>query len=161
MDHGTQQEDRSKLYEMINEVRLAMLTTIEKNGSLHTRPMANHEIDENGDIWFFTSKDSVIANNIAVNPHVSLGYSNPEEGNYVAITGNAQLVDNHEIIAEKWTADVQAWFPKGVSDPNIILIRVHPLNGQFWDTLTTTVGYSQTSLSGERVKSSVEQNVHQ
>ncbi|MES2207613.1 MAG: pyridoxamine 5'-phosphate oxidase family protein [Pseudomonadota bacterium] len=163
MNHETQQEERSKLYEMINEVRLAMLTTIEKNGSLHTRPMANHEIDKNGDIWFFTSKDSTIAANISANPHVSLGYSSPEDGNYVAITGNAYLVDDHEIIVQKWTSDVQAWFPQGVNDPDIVLVRVHPINGQFWDTLTTTIGYSQqpASLSGiDRTKGLEQVNVH-
>ena len=62
MAHEDKQDDRAKLYKMIEKVKIAMLTTIEPDGSLHTRPMGNQEADENGDFWFFMLNYSANAN---------------------------------------------------------------------------------------------------
>ncbi|RYG23898.1 pyridoxamine 5'-phosphate oxidase [bacterium] len=127
------QEDRAKLYDLMEKIEIAMMTTIEGNGSLHTRPMANQKPDDNGDLWFFTEADGSVAQNIASNPQVALGFSDPKSNGYVAISGTGSVVRDRAKIDEKWNKDVEAWFPKGKDDPNIALIKVDPDRGELWD----------------------------
>ena len=51
--HGHDDPNAKKLYELIKDVKIAMMTTAE-GGKLHTRPMYNMDADEHGDLWFFT-----------------------------------------------------------------------------------------------------------
>ena len=141
---------REKLYAMIDKVKIAMLTTVEKDGGLHTRPMANQESDEKGDLWFFLDKTSPLAETIKANPKVALGYSDPSGDNYVSVSGNGQLVQDRATIDEKWSEDVAAWFEGGKENPNVALLRINPDEGEFWDTsssaLATAVGYIKSKL---------------
>ena len=136
----------TRLYDLINEVEMAMLTTIEAGGSLHTRPMANQEADENGDIWFFTDKTTSVAKNVKANPKLSLAYSNARNI-YVAITGTGKIVDDRAKIDELWSDELDMWFPKGKGDPDLTLLCVTPERGEFWDagssTVVSVIGYLQ------------------
>jgi len=35
---------------------------------------------------------------------------------------------------ELFTPDVKAWFPDGVDDPHLVLIRIDVTNGTFWES---------------------------
>lgn len=145
-------DDREKLYDMIKKVRIAMLTTIEADGSLHTRPMANQEADENGNLWFFAEKGSAVETNVRANPQVALGFSDPGGSDYVAISGTGTLTDDRATIDAKWNDVLTAWFPQGKDDPKIVLLKVDPSKGEFWDTksglLYTAASYVKSKLTG-------------
>ena len=154
-------DDREKLYDMIKEVRIAMLTTVEADGSLHTRPMGNREADANGDLWFFADKTESVARNVAANPQVGLGFSDPHGNDYVALSGTGSLIDDRATIADKWVDSLKAWFPDGKEDPKIVLLKVSPSKGEFWDTkssiLTTAVGFVKATLGGGPANDLVDQ----
>ncbi len=145
-------DDRKKLYDLARDVKIAMMTTIESDGSLHVRPMGNREADENGNFWFYAAKDESVAKNLGVNPQVALGFSDPHANTYVSITGTATLVDDRALIEEKWTPYLEAWFPKGKADPNIVLIKVDPSRGEFWDSsasiVVNVIGFIKAKLGG-------------
>jgi general stress protein 26 len=47
-------DDLQKLREMVKDIDFCMLTTVDEEGNLHSRPMSvNGEIDTDGDLWFF------------------------------------------------------------------------------------------------------------
>ena len=50
--------DITKLVDKIKDIRIAMMTTAEPDGSLHARPMYTQKPEENGTLWFFTEQDS-------------------------------------------------------------------------------------------------------
>ncbi len=52
--HGHNDPNSAKLYELIKDVQIAMMTTVDTDGTLHSRPMHGSKTDEHGDIWFFT-----------------------------------------------------------------------------------------------------------
>jgi general stress protein 26 len=55
----TQADALQKLRDMVKDIDFRMLTTMDENGDLHSRPMsANGEIDVNGDLWFFAGVSS-------------------------------------------------------------------------------------------------------
>jgi general stress protein 26 len=46
--------DLSELIRLIRTIKTALLTTLDDQGQLHTRPLQTLEAEENGTLWFFT-----------------------------------------------------------------------------------------------------------
>lgn len=51
-------EHIKKLGELTKDIKFAMLTTVEPDGSLRSRPMATQQVEFDGDLWFFTGASS-------------------------------------------------------------------------------------------------------
>ena len=146
-------EGAAKLYELIKDIKVAMMTTIEPDGSLHSRPMWNHEADKAGDLWFFTRERTPKVNELAKDAQVNLAFSDPDGQNYVSVSGTAEILRDQATVKEKWSEGLRTWFPKGPDDPDIALIRIHPAGGEYWDGPSRTVmqlyGYAKARLTGE------------
>lgn len=152
-DHKHGDENAKKLYDLIKDIRIAMMTTVEPDGSLHSRPMYNQVIDDAGDLWFFTrARDPKVAE-ISRDGQINLAYSDTSAQDYVSVSGKAQIVRDQAKVKELWSEGVRTWFPKGPDDPDIALIRVHPVGGEYWDSPSRTVmqlyGYAKARLTGE------------
>ena len=122
-----------KLKEEVKDIRTAMLTTQREDGEFHSRPMATHDVDDDGSMWFFTYKDSNKVREIQQNDRVSLGFVDTGAETYVAISGNAEVVDDQQKIDELWNDVLKTWFPNGKDDPNITLLKVTTHSGEYWD----------------------------
>jgi general stress protein 26 len=123
----------AKLNELIKGIEFAMLTTIRPNGSLHSCPMAPSEIDGDGVLWFFSANNTEKVEAIKTDPRVNLAYSDAGGQRYVSVTGNAEPVRDHLKAQELWNPNYQAWFPMGLQDPNLILLRVVVRDAEYWD----------------------------
>lgn len=149
-------EGAKKLFDLIKDIKVAMMTTSDPDGKLYSRPMWSGAADEVGDLWFFTREHSPKTDEIAKDREVNLAYSDPSSQNYVSIAGTAEIVTDPAVIADKWHADLTTWFPKGKDDPEIALIRVHPERGEYWDSPNATMlhlyGTVKAALTGESPK---------
>lgn len=135
-------DDLQKVRELVKEIDFCMLTTVDENGDLHSRPMSvNGDIDPNGDIWFFTNASSHKVSEIAKLPKVNVSFADPENQHYVSITGTAQLVRDRKKIEELWKPEFKMWFPEGKDDPEIALLRVSLEKAEYWDSPSSTVAY--------------------
>ena len=145
-------EGAEKLYSLIKDVKICMMTTVEPDGSLHSRPMYCMEADEAGDLWFFTRLQSPKVMEISQDGQVNLGYANPSKQDYVSVSGRAEIVRDRAKIDEKWSEPLRAWFPDGKDDPQIALLRVHPQKGEYWDSPSSALihlyGYAKAALTG-------------
>ena len=45
------------LKEKIKDIKVAMLTSVDTDGSLHTRPMHTQPVKDDNDLWFVTGKN--------------------------------------------------------------------------------------------------------
>jgi general stress protein 26 len=146
-------KSEAHLYEIINDLDICILTTVESNGQLHSRPMGTIDNRDDGAIWFFTDTDGSIPKNLKSNPQVSLGYSNAS-GRHATISGKGEIILDRDLIEAKWTEDLKAWFPKGVTDPKIALLKVSPERGEYWDagssTLISMLGYLKAKVTGQK-----------
>ena len=154
-------EGAEKLYQLIKDVRIAMMTTVDTDGTLHSRPMYNQEEDDNGDLWFFTKIQSPKITEISKDNQVNLGYSDPEKQHYVSVSGKAEIIRDKGRINDKWSEGMRAWFAQGTDDPQIALIRVHPEKGEYWDSPSSTIvhlyGYVKARLMGSSPTELTEQ----
>lgn len=126
-----------KLAETIRGIRVAMLTTAAPDGALRSRPMATQQVEDGEDLWFFTKEHSGKVEEVKADAHVNLAYADPESQRYVSVTGKATLVREATKIKELWRDEYQAWFPSGLQDPELALLRVRVEHAEFWDKTTS------------------------
>jgi general stress protein 26 len=140
----------------VKDIKIAMLTTVSGTGQTHSRPMYTHQINDDGIIWFFSSKNSRKAAEIQINPQVNLSYSDPGNNLFVSVNGIASVVDDPEKIEELWSEMLRAWFPQGKKDPNIGLIRIDTTEAEYWDApdsiVSQLLGVVKATLAGNPYK---------
>lgn len=122
------------LKDKIEDVRICMFTTLDAQGRFSSRPMGTAQVEEDGSIWFFTNEYSLKSKEISRDNEVSLAYSSPSDNTYLYVNGKAELVDDQERKKAYFMPPVKVWFPDGVDDPNLILIKVTPAFAEFWDS---------------------------
>lgn len=120
-----------KLYGLLRDFSTVMLVTM-NDGECHARPMAVAHVDEDTNIWLFTSRDSAKVREIKADKRVQvLG----QEGwtNCVVLAGHAQVVEDSAKIREMWKSAFKVWFPGGVEDPDIVLLHIKGERAEYWD----------------------------
>ena len=149
-------EDRMKVWELIKDIRIAILVTVDDEGAMRSRPMAAQQDEFSGDLWFFTDIESGKIDEIEGNPKVLLGYSNPSKQEYVSVNGTASIVRDADKIKSLWSESMRVWFPKGPKDAGIALLKVSIESAEYWDAPSATMllayGYVKARLTGERPK---------
>lgn len=145
-------EERKRLWEMIKEINFTMMTTVDEDGSLRSRPMSTQQLEFDGNLWFFTKDTSPKADEINQERAVNLSYANPEKDMYVSVTGKAQIVKDKEKAKQLWNPLLKAWFPDGIDDPELALIKVEPQKAEYWDVPSSTMiqlfGMAKAAITG-------------
>jgi general stress protein 26 len=140
--HGmdADEKDLENLLDIVNRTRVAMMTTTEPDSSLRSRPLATLRTSEfSGFLWFFTAADSSKVSEIGEHHQVNLSYSDPERHRYASVSGLGLTLRDVEKMAELWDPIVKAWFPDGLDDPNLVLLRVSVDKAEYWDASATPV----------------------
>jgi general stress protein 26 len=133
------EESMKKLGELIRGIRVAMLTTIDEQGHLHSRPMATQDTDFDGTLWFFTRAHSPKVGEIDREHRVNVAYADAHTQHYVSVSGTARLVRDPARNKELWSPILKAWFPDGLDDPTLALLRVDVERAEYWDSPSSAV----------------------
>ncbi len=148
------QEAIKKLNDLINVIDFAMLTTVDTDGVLRSRPMSTQEAEFDGTLWFFTSDKTHKVEEIERDNRVNASYAEPEDNVYVSVSGTASISKDRAKMEELWNPILKAWFPEGLDDPNICLLRVDVEQAEYWDspssTLVQVVGFVKALATGQR-----------
>lgn len=126
---------------LLGKFRSAMLTTIGSEGCF-TRPMGVQGKPENfyGTLWFFTDRRSGKVKQIQRGDRTVLVFQNDAEDTFLQLNGTASIVHDIDRMKELFNPFIKTWFPDGLDDPNLTLIRFEASNGQYW---TSTAGMLQ------------------
>ncbi|WP_224249259.1 pyridoxamine 5'-phosphate oxidase family protein [Hyalangium gracile] len=148
-----QQEAIAHLGKLIQDIKVAMMTTIEADGTLRSRPMWTHNRDFDGELWFFTREHSAKVGEVEHDHHVNLSYSDPTKDSFVSVSGRCRLVLDKEKARELWNPTLKAWFPDGLEDPELALLCVKVEKAEYWDTpnsrMVQLIGFAKAVLTGE------------
>jgi general stress protein 26 len=124
-------QELSKLFETIEELETAMLTTRRSDGHLVSRAMANQKHAPGADLWFVTTEGGHKLDELANDPHVNLAYYKDRTREWVSIAGLARISRDRDTIRQLYAADWKAWFPNEgdprhgtPEDPRMVLIGV-------------------------------------
>jgi general stress protein 26 len=130
--HGA--EAIKKIQELTKKADTCFFVTNIKTGSpVSARPMSTQQVDDEGNIWFLSSKDSDHNQEIAADPLVHLFYQASAHTGFVNIYGTAEIGFDKQKIDELWEPIAKVWFKEGKDDPLISTIKVTPINGYYWD----------------------------
>jgi general stress protein 26 len=146
------QESIEKLKGMLEGIDFAMLTTI-ANGKFRSRPMSTQEMDEDGNLWFFTSDETHKVDEIEADDRVLVAYSAPDDNTYVSVFGHAKIVRDQAKIDELWNPVHKAWFPEGKDDPHLCLLKITIEEAEYWDSpnskLVEIAGFVKALVTGQ------------
>lgn len=153
MANDERTRDLEHLKKLLKGIPFAMLTTIGQNGELHSRPMATQELDEEGALWFFTQRSSQKTGEVDHDHHVNVAYADPSSQRFVSVSGRCEHLVDKAKAKDLWNPVYKAWFPKGLEDPDLELLRVKVTRAQYWDSpsskMVQLVGFVKATLTGE------------
>ena len=107
-----------------------MLTSTAGDGALHARPMTPQQVTDDLESWFFISRSSEQAADLGARPDVNLSFDGSSD--WLSVAGRATLVDDRALVKEMWNPVVEAWFPDGAEDPDVLLLRVDAESAEYW-----------------------------
>jgi general stress protein 26 len=148
-------ENIKKLRELIKDIPIAMLTSIDKDGkTVRTRPAATQKIPFEGELWFFTRMDAPSVTDTGEPTSVNVIYTNTPKALYISVSGMATIMRDLNMMEELWQPRLKAWFPYGLDDPQLSLIKVEVTQAEYWDgpdnPVQELVGFVRSFAQGER-----------
>lgn len=149
------QEALEKLQHLVDKIDVCMFCSAVNDGEMHAVPMSRQEVDNTGSIWFLLSFESDTCKNVAKDPRVNLLFANASDYNFLAIKGHATISHDKERIKKYWNKFVEAWFEKGVDDPNIRVMKVDVEDAHYWDNkankLATMIQLASSAITGKKM----------
>jgi general stress protein 26 len=136
--HQNREESINKIKELTEGIDFCMLTTLD-GGMLRSRPMSTQEFEFDGDLWFFTSDNTHKIDEIQKDNRVNVAYSKPEDNKYLSVSGKAEVVKDRAKIEELWSPVLKAWFPEGLDDPHLCLLKIPVEQAEYWDAPNSTI----------------------
>lgn len=129
----TDQEAHEKMRSLVEDIKVAMMVTGFEQKPLDAIPMRSQKVDEEGNIWFLSPRDSDHNENIARKGEVQLLFSNPPGHEYLSIYGKGEITGNRKTLEDLYNKLSDNWFD-GVDDPNLTAIKFTPKEAYYWDS---------------------------
>jgi general stress protein 26 len=129
-----------KMYEMVKDLKTAMLVTRRSDGHLVSRAMATQKSAPGADLWFVAAEGSAKLEEVRNDAHVNLCYLNSKTMEWISISGTAFLSKDRSIIQMLYEPDWKIWFPEDgdsrhgtADDPRLVLIGVDVQSAVFFE----------------------------
>ena len=160
IENLTQKQATDKLKELVKAADIGMFTSGLTKLPLDSRPMATQDADDEGNLWFFSKKDSTKNEEIEKDNRVQIFYANKSSSEYLSVYGTAEIFYDRQKIKDLWTPMAKAWFTEGEDDPSITVIKVTPVDVYYWDTknnkLVSLIKIAAAVVSGKTMDDGVE-----
>ncbi len=128
----TEQSHISRVWDIVEKVRVGMLTT-KFDGGLRARPLEARADRDAGIIWFLTDVRGTKDDEIDVAHDIALVFIDEGDRAYLSITGRAFVTRDTARTKAIWRKTDDAWFESGADDPNVRVLRVEPIAAELWD----------------------------
>jgi general stress protein 26 len=124
-----------KLKSLVEDISVCLFCTdLKTDDGATTRPMWAIKVCDQGNIWFFSEKNSDKNNAIVGDKNGQLFFSHPAKNMYLVVNGEASIILDKTKIDELWTPMAKIWFKEGKEDAGISIIKVKPTTAYYWDT---------------------------
>ena len=128
------EEATARIKEMTDKSGTCFFCTNIKTGvPFSTRPMSVQKVDDEGNFWFLSAKDSNKNEELKTDSFVHLLFQGSDYSNFLNIYGTATVTDDKAKIKELWEPMLKVWFTEGEDDPRISVIKIEPAQGYYWD----------------------------
>jgi general stress protein 26 len=132
-------DDTDRVWELMKKISICMLTTWDGR-ELHARPMGAYVRREDNAVYFLTDAQRHKDDEIQAYPQISLAFADTGGQKYVAVSARAVVSNDRAKIKELWGTPAKAWWDSP-DDPNIRVLKVTPMDAEYWDSPGTVVSY--------------------
>ncbi len=133
MDKQQYQQNVQRLHNLIKDIDMTMMTTLDEDGTFRSRPMATPKRIFDGTMWFFAEAKSPKVQEVQGYRQVNLSYADPQRDRYISISGKGFLVRDHDKIQELWDPRFEKWLKGGLNNPDLALLRIDVIRAEIWD----------------------------
>ncbi|KAI9025582.1 hypothetical protein DFJ74DRAFT_43996 [Hyaloraphidium curvatum] len=136
------------LYKLIDHLPYCMLTTRNEHGDLVSRAMQVQKRLAGADLWFIGNQETHKFDDILFDPHVNVSFFDKSSGEWVSVSGIAQIRNDEATKAAAWNPSIKLWFEQkdnvrdgSPSDPRLTVIAVeaHTVHYSIQDKSTPAV----------------------
>ena len=104
----------------------------------HSQPMtAQFDGDDHRTIWFFTAKDTDLAQALGGRHEAIAHFSSKGHDLFATIHGDLSADNDPAMIDKLWNKWVAAWFEGGKDDPKLCLLRFDAEEAKIWLNATS------------------------
>jgi general stress protein 26 len=151
--------DVSYIQKLIDIGDIAMLVSRSDHGVLKSRPMETVGINNDGDIYFFTTLSSELIRELTENNQVNLSFSK-EDHNFISVSGVTQVIKNKADLVRFWHSCYEKWVPDGLDNPSIILLKVSLMSAEHWGYNSRLNSISQLFSIGSAEPDNVHESIN-
>lgn len=152
-----QENQREALWELIKDIRFAMITHRHGDGSLHSCPMttANKEgMNEDKNLYFLLGKNTDLSKCLNHHNEINISYSDPNKDSYISVSAKASVSEELAVKEKFYGPMAKAWFPEGPNDKNLQILIARVEFAEFWDVkqnkLVQLLKMAKAAVTGER-----------
>ncbi|RLE28371.1 hypothetical protein DRJ54_06695 [Candidatus Acetothermia bacterium] len=117
-------EAEERFWKILDEAEISLFVTNREDGFPHSRPMTLLGYEDEGVLWFATSRSSRKVGEIDRDPKVTVCFLALEGGAHAQAFGKAEVVEDPELKAELWSEEWAEYW-EGPEDPDFVLLVVH------------------------------------
>lgn len=125
-------QPKQKFRELLTDFKNAMLVTRSDDGGIRARPMHVADVEKDGDLWFVTSRNSGMADEISGDTEAAVTFQGDHK--FISVSGLATLVEDRERVRQLWTESMRPWFPDGPNDMDVVAIQFVASEAEYWDS---------------------------
>jgi general stress protein 26 len=129
------QEFIDRFWQSIRSDMTAMIGTV----TVLPRPMTAQFDGDRHEIYFFTAKDTDLAESISAPTDATLVYASKGHDLFATVQGKLQIDNDRAVIERLWNRFVAAWFEHGKDDPKLCLLRFNPAEAEIWKDASSMV----------------------
>ncbi len=143
--------DSDRIWELMHDISICMLATWDGR-ELHARPMGAYVRKEENAVYFLADARRHGDDEIAQYPKVCLAFADTSGQYYLSLAGHADVTHDSQKIRELWGTPAKAWW-HSPEDPNIRVLKVTPVEAEYWDAPAKPVAYvkmATAAITGKR-----------
>ena len=152
-------EALEKIRELVGKAKNCFFCTAAADGQTGARPMNVRKVDDGGDLWFLSAKDSHQNEELARDPSVQLYFQGSSHSDFLHLRGRATISTDRSKVDELWEPVIKTWFTGGKDDPRITVIRFTPTAGYYWDTKHGNTVAAAKMLIGAAIGTTLDDSI--
>ena len=160
MAHSTGAEAERKLIKAIQDDRIGMLGLV-GGESGHYQPMTAFWEEETNSLWFFTYRDTDLAQAAGDGAHAMFTFVDKGHSLWACIGGELHRHDDPARMDKFWNPVVAAWYPEGRDDPKLTLLHLKPDSGEVWINEKGPVRFGLDILKANATKTTPQPGLHE
>ncbi|RLE29336.1 hypothetical protein DRJ54_04815 [Candidatus Acetothermia bacterium] len=124
-------EAEERFWKILDDAEISLLVTNGEDGFPHSRPMTLLGYEDEGVLWFATSRSSRKVAEIERDPKVTVCFLALEGGAHAQAFGEAQVLEDPELKKELWM-DEWGEYWEGPDDPDLVLLAIHLVKAEYY-----------------------------